>query len=358
MKRKSYLALLAICAALAANGCGSSGQQTTTPPEGAVITEGGLDESQQSSENVQDKDDVLGSVELPGDRTEKAQDSEETMDEKDAEDNDVGNRESGDEEGDVENNEIRTANTSSAAMLAKYRASSGTGYAAQHLNIRSDPGTGSPIIGTIPYAGACTIMGTEGGWTKVNYNGMEGFCAGNYILSVPPYSINDSTEAVAGIAESKGGASQSWVNRLNSVLSNVPQNILNNLANSRWHIYATGEDINAVYMGGGSPGAAGATNFTSAYIVVECSDPGMNSSALHEMGHYLDFACGYPSLTSEFTDIYNAEAAAFRAGIKDPWNVSTPKDFFAETFKYLCTDKSKCTERAAEFVSRYMSIPQ
>ena len=50
-----------------------------------------------------------------------------------------------------------------------------------HLNIRSAPSAGAPIIGRAYNGDAISVLGRSGDWYSVNYNGLEGYANAAYI---------------------------------------------------------------------------------------------------------------------------------------------------------------------------------
>lgn len=239
-----------------------------------------------------------------------------------------------------------------------------TKYATTDLNIRSGPSTAHSVVGSLSFAQAVQVTGQvdRSSWVRVDYNGEARYCSGKFLSESEPQKIVNSTAStgsdtgavsISGICESKAGASGAWVSKVNAQLSSVPSNILTSFVNNGWHIYATGENIASVYFGGAYKSVRGATMWDSKSIVIECRDAAMTAPC-HEMGHYLDYMCGNPSLGSEFAGIYNEEVATFKSQISNPGCVSSAQEFFAETFYYVCKNPSKCTPKAAEFVRRYM----
>jgi uncharacterized protein YraI len=49
------------------------------------------------------------------------------------------------------------------------------------LNLRSGPGTGYQIIGTMPAGAQVVVLGCGGAWCRVNWRGTEGFASSHYI---------------------------------------------------------------------------------------------------------------------------------------------------------------------------------
>lgn len=50
-----------------------------------------------------------------------------------------------------------------------------------NLNIRSLPNTNSRVLGVIPNRAEITVLGQTGNWYIINYNGIEGYAAADYI---------------------------------------------------------------------------------------------------------------------------------------------------------------------------------
>ncbi len=82
------------------------------------------------------------------------------------------------------------------------------------LNVRSGPGLDFPIIGGLSSGCAISIIGREGKWWKIKYNGGAGYVSGNYI---------DTSTAM--VSESESSVSFSGVVRVNTSL---------NVRNSPW----------------------------------------------------------------------------------------------------------------------------
>jgi hypothetical protein len=168
-------------------------------------------------------------------------------------------------------------------------------------------------------------------------------------------AVSTGQPSVAGIAESKAGASQDWINKANQRLALVPENIKNSFVNNGWHIYVTSENIAQTYFGGAYSSVRGATSTDGRFIVVETRSEAVQTAPIHEMGHYLDCVTGWPSTSSEFAEIYNEEVGTFKSRISNSGSVRNQQEFFAEVFYYVIVDGSKCTPRAKEFVQRYMN---
>lgn len=242
--------------------------------------------------------------------------------------------------------------------------SSYTGYATTALNIRKGPSTTYPVVGGYSMGQEVSVTGVcDNSWLRVDMNGTEAFCSGKYV-SIEPVQIPESSpeaapeEAIssssAGIAESYAGADQKWVNMINSSLACVPSYILDAFVADGWHIYATSENIGQMYFGGAIGSVRGVTTYADKTIKIECRDVAVKTAPVHEIGHYWDNRCGWPSDSTEFVEIYNEEVGAFKAGIPNSSCVSSANEMFAEGFYYYLTNPSKLTPRLQEFLSRYI----
>ncbi|MBO1912126.1 SH3 domain-containing protein, partial [Microvirga sp. 3-52] len=67
-----------------------------------------------------------------------------------------------------------------------------------NLNLREGPSTGSKIVGSIPNASKIEMLGTNGIWYKVKYDGKTGWVHGSYVtmLNLLEVSTGSSTLAI------------------------------------------------------------------------------------------------------------------------------------------------------------------
>lgn len=54
-------------------------------------------------------------------------------------------------------------------------------YATAPLNVRSNPNTGSAILGSFKKGDAVQVISKHDGWFKVDFNGKHGYCHGGYL---------------------------------------------------------------------------------------------------------------------------------------------------------------------------------
>ena len=60
------------------------------------------------------------------------------------------------------------------------------------LNIRSAPKSGSTSLGTASHGAVLTVIGIEGSWFAVSYNGVSGYVASQYVLICSPSTADTS----------------------------------------------------------------------------------------------------------------------------------------------------------------------
>lgn len=52
------------------------------------------------------------------------------------------------------------------------------------LNVRTGPGTGNPVVGTLSWGATYVANATSGGWYRIWFNGAYGWCSGSYLAPV------------------------------------------------------------------------------------------------------------------------------------------------------------------------------
>ena len=57
----------------------------------------------------------------------------------------------------------------------------GTMYTSESVNVRSNPDSGSDLLGTYDRNESIDVISTDGSWTKIAYNGAEGYVYSQYL---------------------------------------------------------------------------------------------------------------------------------------------------------------------------------
>ena len=86
------------------------------------------------------------------------------------------------------------SSSSNESSSSNQASSSGT-VTADYLNVRSGAGTGYGVIGGLSEGSSVSIISTENGWCKINYNGGTGYVSSDYISSGSSSEENSSTSS-------------------------------------------------------------------------------------------------------------------------------------------------------------------
>lgn len=226
-----------------------------------------------------------------------------------------------------------------------------TVWSTANLNVRTGPSTEYDRVGMLRPSDAVSVVSEENGWYQISYGEGTAWICAAYTQNTEP--VVQTPAATPGIAENLDGVDSYYINLVNSHLARVPENIKTAFVNRGWHVCVTRMNLAATFFPQYNS-VQGCTDYNAQRIYVEDRESACDS-VIHEMGHFLDYQCGMPSLSSEFADIYNEEVNTFKSRIPNSSCVRDPGEFFAETFFWMYTNSGKCTPRAMEFVSRYVN---
>lgn len=113
-------------------------------------------------------------------------------------------------------------------------------------------------------------------------------------------------------------------------LSKVPSEIISDFTERNW-TYVVGRDYINNYNSENNMIAVGLCSYANKSIFVVNS-----GSTVHEFGHYLHFALGYPK---EITELYNLEKEKL-IDISRDYSAKNEKEFFADAFKLYIQSKN------------------
>ena len=105
------------------------------------------------------------------------------------------------------------------------------------LNVRSGPGTNYSKIGTLAKGSKVDVLSESNGWSKINYNGKEGYVSSQYLSKInndtngsitPPVISGDSTQIVNGATINHKGLSYTLNDHVNAQLerANLGGNVI------------------------------------------------------------------------------------------------------------------------------------
>lgn len=208
---------------------------------------------------------------------------------------------------------------------------SGTMYAVSSVNIREQPTIESNIIGKLSYGDEIEVTGScDNGWYRVVQNGQEAYIIENLLSDSKPENVASSL--YEGFIINDGGVSDIWMFELESNYLKIPENVRNSFEKNGWSLICTTSKLGAKFF---SPNVSvqAVTDKATKTIWVEARKVAM-TSIWHEMGHYIDWQCGFVSMTSEFGDIWRSEVEIFKTIIiTDEKNISSTSEYFAEAYQ-------------------------
>lgn len=207
----------------------------------------------------------------------------------------------------------------------------GTMYATSSVNIRALPTVDSDKIGLLAYGKEIEISGIcNNGWYQVVYGGGEAYISGNYLSDSKPESV--SVPSYSGFIVNDGGVADKCLFKLEANYLKIPENVRNSFQNNGWSIICTTDKLGEKFF---SPNISiqAVTDSATKTIWVEAREAAM-TSILHEIGHYIDWQCGWVSMTKTFGDIWRDEVDTFKSIITtNDNNTSSPSEYFAEAYQ-------------------------
>ena len=121
--------------------------------------------------------------------------------------------------------------------------------------------------------------------------------------------------------------------------SELPQNVQNVFVGSGWKIRVSSEYPT------GSPNCEGYCDPNVKKIFIKAATDEFKSSLWHEVGHFIDFQCDYPSESSEFAEIFKKEKGYLMRENNTyefyKYCTMNEKEYFAESFANYMNDSYK-----------------
>lgn len=142
------------------------------------------------------------------------------------------------------------------------------------------------------------------------------------------------------ICKKLGVMNDAWPDMVNDELWVIDDQILNAFANSDFDIYVSNIDIaKDMNIGEENGMILGETNMQTKRIYINQTEEAVHSAPVHEIGHWFDYYRDYPSLSSEFEEIFEKEGETFRDVFYDPIaDECDAQEMFAEGFYLYYTD--------------------
>lgn len=140
----------------------------------------------------------------------------------------------------------------------------------------------------------------------------------------------EDEEKSAGIIEAEGDIPESRIKNIEANYKTIPENIRNHLESNGWRYICT--DRNFGRENGFKGSILALTEWKDRIIYIDNRDAA-EKSILHEVGHAVDKENLAPSVSQDFTAIFNSEKCAFcSVWNTDNNNTDTSVEYFAECF--------------------------
>jgi hypothetical protein len=135
----------------------------------------------------------------------------------------------------------------------------------------------------------------------------------------------------------------------------IPENVRISFENNGWRVVCSATPIEDFL--GFDYSIRGCTDEDVKTIYINNKKSATNT-IIHEMGHYIEYACNYPEHTDEFSTIYNEEVGTFLANTDSiTANTNTVCEYFAEAFYQVVQDPSVANTipKTYEYVMKYVN---
>lgn len=211
-------------------------------------------------------------------------------------------------------------------------------YVSTSLNVRNLPSTDGAVVGVLNTNDKITITGkcNETGWYRINYNNTSGYISEKYVTDAPVVieSEKDKHEISARTSENREASAQSDGGTISNVnysdviyadgtisvdlcakaqgqLNYIPANLMAEFKSEGWKLKLTDRNIGSLMFGGAS-NIIGITSEPMEAIYVADTKHAVSCAVVHEFGHYLDHLTYTSFDSSEFSNIYAAEASSLK----------------------------------------------
>lgn len=241
-------------------------------------------------------------------------------------------------------------------------------YATEKVNIRVSPKVGTTKIGFLKKNEAIHVIGIcDNGWSKVLYNESTAYINSNYLSpnkvavasdqnkvseakNPEPTEVEEtSTKTYPSFVEIIG-VSEDYVDKVLSNYYCIPEIVRNKFENFGGVLSITNENLGEKFFNDSSKHIVAVTDYKG--TSKECSiNIGTKdaTAVLHEMGHFVDYVCGYLSETEKYKANWGSEVEAFKSfHYTADENTSTANEYFAESFQVYIESPNELQEKCPQ----------
>lgn len=241
-------------------------------------------------------------------------------------------------------------------------------YATEKVNIRVSPKVGTTKIGFLNKNEAIHVIGIcDNGWSKVLYNESTAYISSNYLSpnkvavasdqnKVSEAKKPESTKVEETSAKTYPsfveviGVSDDYVDKVLNNYYCIPEIVRNKFEDFGGVLSITNENLGEKFFNDSSKRIVAVTSYKGSSKECSINIGTKDSTAvLHEMGHFVDYVCGYLSDTEEYKDIWGSEVEAFKSfHYTADENTNTANEYFAESFQVYIESPSELQEKCPQ----------
>lgn len=241
-------------------------------------------------------------------------------------------------------------------------------YATEKVNIRVSPKVGTTKIGFLNKNEAIHVIGIcDNDWSKVLYNESTAYISSNYLSpnkvavasdqnkvseakKPEPTKVEEtSTKTYPSFVEVIG-VSDDYVDKVLSNYYCIPEVARNKFENFGGVLSITNENLGEKFFNDSSKHIVAVTSYKGSSKECSINIGTKDSTAvLHEMGHFIDYVCGYLSETEKYKEIWGSEIEAFKSfHYTADENTSTANEYFAESFQVYIESPNELQEKCPQ----------
>lgn len=241
-------------------------------------------------------------------------------------------------------------------------------YATEKVNIRVSPKVGATKIGFLKLNEAVQVIGVcDNGWSQVLYNGVPAYISSKYLSTNKVSLASDKYEAPkAEVPTTKTYpsfvevivVSDDYVDKVLSNYYRIPENVRARFEDFNGVLSITNENLGEKFYSNSDMKIVAVTNYqgTKKECSINISEKD-STAVLHEMGHFVDYYCGFLSKTDDFQSIWGSELEAFKAfHYTADANISTANEYFAESFQVFIESPNELQENCPQSYAYIVDI--
>ncbi len=144
----------------------------------------------------------------------------------------------------------------------------------------------------------------------------------------------------------------------NEEISNVPNEQLQFIYDNGWNFNITDENFGRYY--GYTVSICGLTVYGEKTIYIRNNERAIHRSAIHELGHALDYEFNWASETDEFNEIFEREKYNFNdcVSIGDGHEISDVNEYWASVYQNIVLNYDETytdVPETVEYIERYLN---